>query len=60
MIVFKLIHHNYPFFNCAAERIYPTAVNTNSNLAVCSSPTDGAQNMSNDALLSTSDFSYFD
>ena len=27
-----------------------TAVNTDSNLAACSSPTDGAQIMSNDAL----------
>ena len=56
MIVFRLIHHNYPFFNCAAERMYLTSVNTNSNLPACSSPTDGAKIMSNDALLRTSVF----
>ena len=57
MIVFRLIHHNYSFFNCAAERMYLTEVNTNSNLAACSSPRDGSQIMSNDALLRTSAFS---
>ena len=57
MIVFRLIHHKYPFFNCAAERMYLTAVNTNYNLAACSSPRDGAQIMSNYSLLRTSDFS---
>ena len=56
MIVFWMIHHNYPFFNCAAEQIYLTAVNTHSNLAACSYPTDGAQIMSNDAILRTSAF----
>ena len=54
MIVFLLIHHNYPFFNCAAERMYITVVNTSSNLAACYSPIDGSQIISNDALLSTS------
>ena len=57
MIVFRLIHQNYPFFNCAEERMYLTAVNTNSNLAACYSPIDGAKIMSNYALLSTSAFS---
>ena len=57
MIVFRLIHHNYSFFNCAAERMYLTEVNTNSNLAAFPSLTDGAQIMSNDDLLSTSVFS---
>ena len=50
MIVFRLIHHNYPFFNLSAERMYLTAVNTHSNLAACTSPKDGAQIMSNNAL----------
>ena len=49
-----------PFFNCAAEQIYITTVNTVSNLAACSSPTDAAQIMSNDSLLSTSAFLWFD
>ena len=57
MILFRLIHHNYSFFNFSAEQMYITAVNNNSNLAACYSPTDGPQIMSNDALLSTSAFS---
>ena len=36
--------------------MYLTAENTVSNLAACYSPTDGAQIMSNDDLLSTSYF----
>ena len=36
--------------------MYFTAVNTDSNLEACPSPTYGAQIMSNDALLRTSDF----
>ena len=56
MIVFLLIHHNYSFLNFAAERIYLTAVNNISNLAACYSPTDGAQIMSNEALLKKSAF----
>ena len=55
-IVFRLIHHNYPFFNCDAEKINLTAVNNNSNLSVCSYPTDGEQIMSNDSILSRSVF----
>ena len=39
--------------------MYLTAVNTDSNLAACYSPTDGAQIISNDALLRTSYFLYF-
>ena len=57
MIVFRLIHHNCPFFKCAQEEIYLTTVNNDSNLAACSSPTDGSHIMSNDALLRKSDFS---
>ena len=51
-----MIHHNYSFFNHAAERMYLTAVNTVSHLAARSSPIDGAQIMSNDVLLRKSDF----
>ena len=57
MIIFRLIHHNYPYFNCAAEQIYLTEINNDSNLADCPSPTDGAQIMSDDDLLRTSTFS---
>ena len=59
MIVFRLVHHNYPFFDCAAEQMYITAVNNNSNLASCPSPTDGEQIMPNDSLLRTSAFFIF-
>ena len=40
--------------------MYLTAVNTDSNLAAFSSPTDGVQIMSNEYLFSTSAFSYFE
>ena len=56
MIVFRLIYKNYPSFNCAPLKMYLTAVKKVSKMASCSSPTDGAQIMSNDTLLSTSDF----
>ena len=57
MIMFRVIDMNYPSFHCAPLKIYLTAVKTVSNIASCYSPTDGAQIMSNDALLRTSCFS---
>ena len=56
MIVIRLIHHKDPLFNCDAEQMYLTAVNTYSNLAACSSPIDGAHTIYNDAILRTSAF----
>ena len=56
IIVFRLIHRNDPFFVCAAERMYLTAVNNNSNLAACYSPTYGVKTMPNDTLLRKSVF----
>ena len=50
----ELVYHNYSFFNCAVEKICFAAVNNVSNSATCSSPTDGAQIISKDSLLSTS------
>ena len=55
--VVKLIYHNYSFFKCAVDKIYLTAVNTVSNSAACSSPTDVPQIIYNDSLLSTNYFS---
>ena len=52
--VVKLIHHKYSLFKCAVEKIYLTEVNNVSNSATSSLPTDGAQIISNDYLLSTS------
>ena len=40
--------------------MYLTAVNTDSEIASCYSPTDGVQTMSNDALFRTGSFSYFE
>ena len=57
MIAFIGIDKNYPSFNCDPLKMYLTAVKTVSNIASCYSPTDGAQIMSNDALLRTSCFS---
>ena len=55
--VVELIYHKYYFFKYAVERMYLTEVNTVSNTATCSSPTDGAQIIYNNYLLSASAFS---
>ena len=54
--VVEMIYYNYSLFKCADKKINLTAVKTVSNSATCSSPKDGAQIISNDYLLSTSDF----
>ena len=54
--VLELIYQKYYFFKCNVDQMYLTSVYTVSNSATSYSPTDGAQIISNNSLLSTSDF----
>ena len=54
--VVELIYQNYSFFKCDVEQMYFAAVNNVSNSETSSSPPDGAQIISNNFLLITSDF----
>ena len=60
MIVLWLIYHNYSFFKWVAEKMSLMAQIEVSKVATSSSTTDGAQIISNDSLLRTSAFLWFE